>query len=163
MGKLIDLSGLKFGKLTVIDSCGVDKDKKLIWNCLCDCGNSKKISGNSLRRGFTKTCGCKYKDGNNKTHNLTKTVEYRVWADIKTRCLNKNCKNWKYYGERGIKISDDWLNSFVTFLNDMGKRPSKKHSIDRVDVNGDYCKENCRWVTIDIQSKNKRNSKTLIN
>lgn len=89
-------------------------------------------------------------------HGLSKTDEYQVWSDIKRRCLRSSSHNYHQYGGRGIKVCQRWINSFECFIEDMGFRPSKKHSIDRIDVNGDYCKENCRWTTWDLQMLNKR-------
>jgi hypothetical protein len=85
-------------------------------------------------------------------------VEYRIWSGIKQRCHNKNNKDYIYYGERGISICDRWKNGFKYFLEDVGKRPSIKHSLDRIDNNGNYCKENCRWVLYEVQRMNRRDS-----
>jgi len=89
-------------------------------------------------------------------HGMTGTKEFYAWSDIKKRCLNQNCKAFKNYGGRGITVCDEWRESFVAFLNDMGLAPSKKHSIDRIDNNDGYYKENCRWTDIKTQANNKR-------
>lgn len=88
--------------------------------------------------------------------------EYSAWVAMKTRCYNANCESFKHYGGRGIQVCDRWINSFLNFLDDMGVAPSKSHSIDRVDVNGDYCPGNCRWATIYVQSNNKTVNKRLM-
>lgn len=98
------------------------------------------------------------------THNQTDSPEYNTWMSMKQRCLNPNAPNYDLYGGRGIKICDRWVNSFEDFLSDMGYKPSSKHSIDRIDVNGDYEPSNCKWSTNEEQQNNKRNSvKILIN
>ena len=124
----------------------------------CDCGNEKEMLTVNFYRQFS--CGCYRKTDectSYQTHNMSKTPEYKTWTHIKDRCLNPRNKFFSYYGARGIKISDKWVNSFEAFYKDMGPRPLK-HSIERIDVNGDYCKENCKWIPISEQSKNKRTS-----
>lgn len=98
--------------------------------------------------------------------NIKKTTtrnmpEYRNWHNMKNRCLNQNIPEYKWYGARGIRVCDRWLNSFENFLADMGTRPSPKHSIDRIDNNGNYCPENCRWATQKQQSRNTRNNRKI--
>ena len=94
-------------------------------------------------------------------HNMTESPEYIAWEHIKTRCYNKNVKDYKNYGDRGITVCERWLNSFPNFLEDMGLRPSDKHSIDRIDNNGNYTPENCKWSTKKEQCNNKRNNHIL--
>ena len=89
------------------------------------------------------------------THGMSNLREYRTWSDIKTRCYNPKRKRYRNYGGRGIKVCDRWLESFENFYKDMGPRPSEEHSIDRIDVDGDYCPENCRWTTHRVQATNK--------
>lgn len=162
MGRLINETGNTYGVLKVIGRHGTkeykDGTKRSTWSCKCECGNLCVVNGIDLRRGDTTSCGCK-KEGvlasgnNNRKHGFYGSKEYNTWNKIKERCKDVNNPN---YGGRGIIICDEWLESFETFLSDVGFAPSKDHSIDRIDVNGNYCKENCRWVTNSEQAKNKR-------
>lgn len=166
MGKFIDLTGEKYGRLAVLNIAYKAPDRVYFWNCLCDCGKYCIIRGSTLRKSNgTKSCGCLHKEAVSlikRKHGLSKntTAEYRAWKAMKKRCYNKSYVYYNEYGGRGIKVCDRWLNSFENFLEDMGKRPSNKHSLDRYpNVNGDYEPENCRWATQKQQCSNKRNNK----
>lgn len=151
--------GKKYSRLTALKNSGVNKNGRILWECLCDCGNTTIVDGISIRNGAIKSCGCLVSDKikeRNTTHGLSKTPEYKIWKDIRKRVNNINHKNYNLYGGRGIKISPNW-DDFTVFLADMGKRPSLKHSIDRINNDGDYCKENCRWATQLEQCHNKNN------
>lgn len=161
MGKVKDMTGQVFGRITVIRQDGYIA-KQAAWLCRCLCGQEWRVRGNSLRNGDTKSCSCATRDriaSLNATHGLTKTPEYRSWAAMKTRCLNTGNHAYKLYGGRGITICSQWLNSFETFLRDMGPRPTAKHSLDRIDTNGNYEPENCRWATTSEQGRNRRKVK----
>ena len=162
MTKLIDLTGLRFSRLVVIGRGQRTAGGQTTWLCKCDCGNEVTAQAANIKNGATRSCGCIRKEQlsvfntNTKTkHNLCKTSEYRIWGGMLTRCLNKNTQEYHNYGGRGINVCERWK-SFENFLFDMGKRPSKNHSIDRIDVDGNYSKENCRWATFKEQCYNKR-------
>lgn len=157
MTKSKDISGQRFGIVTVLFRNGTSKNKKALWNCICDCGTEwNAISGN-LISGKTLSCGC-HRPGKI-THGMSKSNEYKIWCDMIARCYNNNNYAYKYYGERGICVSEDWKNNFSNFIRDMGNRPSNKHSLERINVNGNYCKENVIWATSKEQSNNKKNSR----
>lgn len=126
----------------------------------CKCGTIFDVRLNSIEQGVTKSCGCFRKNmiaERNKTHGMNRTPTHITWNAMKDRCRNKNYNNYKYYGGRGISYCDRW-EKFENFLEDMGERPEER-TLDRIDVNGNYCKENCRWATLAVQASNKRNSK----
>jgi hypothetical protein len=159
--------GKKFGRLTVVKQEGQDNFNNKCYECLCECGATKIISGASLRRGATQSCGCLHKERaaaycarTKKTHGLSQTAEYTAWEGLKQRCLNPANKDYHKWGGRGITVCDEWINSFEQFLSDMGTRPDK-HTLDRRDVNGPYSKDNCRWVTHKTQQRNKRSSRYI--
>lgn len=165
--KRIDLTGKRFGRLLVIKETEVRKVwNRKSWECLCDCGNRKNVCTRSLKKGLTQSCGCLQKEKTAEAkiiHGQSGSrisPEFRTWIDIKSRCYNSNVKCFKNYGGRGIRVCDRWLNSFENFYEDMGKRPSDKHSLDRYpNTEGDYELSNCRWATLKEQNQNKRNNK----
>jgi hypothetical protein len=160
--KTLNLAGQKFGRLTVIEFKDV-KNENSRFLCKCDCGNEKIVYGNHLKTGNTQSCGCMKKENmSNLIHGLHKTRFYEIWRGIKTRCLNKNHRSYKYYGKKEIEISDDWLN-FEKFKKDMYKSYTKHcekfgekdTTIDRIKNTGNYTKNNCRWATWELQFRNK--------
>jgi hypothetical protein len=161
--KFIDLTGKKFNKLKVTRYIGKTKRGISRWLCLCACGNKTIVNSDSLKNGNTKSCGCLYKGNDNAFkhgHTAPKTFKtYHSWDDMIKRCNNPKNKYYKNYGGRGISVCERWLR-FENFLEDMGKCP-KGLSIDRINNNRNYYKENCRWATTKEQNRNKRNNLTL--
>lgn len=156
MRKLPDPIGEKFSRLTVVKSAGKMYDRSAVL-CVCDCGNEKVASVNQLKTGKVKSCGClnRGKDTYRGTHRDTGSTEYMAWSAMRTRCRNPRYSDYADYGGRGISVDSRW-GKYETFLADMGRKPSPLHSLDRIDVNGNYSKENCRWATPSQQSRNKR-------
>jgi hypothetical protein len=137
------------------------------WKCRCHCGKEFVTIPASVKNGATTSCGCNHRAvsaalGKKKaTHGMSKSKEYKIWAHMKQRCYDAKSKEYKYYGARGISVCDRWLTSFPNFIADMGPRPSDKHSIDRVDNNGNYCPDNCKWSTVIEQRRNRRGRRWL--
>lgn len=160
-----DLVGLKFGRWTVeriADRYGRQKVKA--WFCLCECGVSKVVTETSLLTGFSKSCGCYKKDAARRqmtTHGMRNSPEFTAWDHMIARCTNTLNPHYHNYGGRGISVCETWRTSFVAFLTDMGHRPTPGHSLDRIDNDGNYNKDNCRWATYRQQQNNKRTNHIL--
>lgn len=143
--------GMIFNKLTVINKS--DKDK--YWICQCECGNVKEVRQDNLIRGLTKSCGCI--KGQN--HGMSDTRLYRIWNGVRHRCRNPKRKDYLDYGGRGIDICDEWYDDFMTFyLWAYDNNYDDSLTLERIDVNSDYCPENCTWITLQEQASNKTNN-----
>ena len=157
-----DRTGQRFGMLLLVEITNERKRGAIVYLCQCDCGVRKKISIKYLRRGDCISCGCYNKIKTTK-HGMTRTPTYVSWQSLIARCIKLNNDQYKYYGGRGITVCERWLdknNGFINFLSDMGERPQGK-TIDRIDNNGNYCPENCKWSDAKTQNRNRKCSRMI--
>jgi hypothetical protein len=153
--RIIDITGCVFGRWVVL------RQERGYSFCLCQCGTEKRIATDSLKRGDSKSCGCARMQRSQESHGLSHLPEYHIWGGMKERCYYSRAECFENYGGRGIRVCDRWRNSFHAFYEDMGPRPSKMHSLDRIDNDGDYAPGNVRWATSATQASNRRGLRLL--
>lgn len=166
------MTGKRYGSLLVVKRVDPPPEAGLYirqhahWLCVCDCGNEKVIPGRHMRKNGVRTCGhdlSERRSAARRDHGLTYTVEWYTWSGMSARCYNPNSASYGRYGGRGIRVCDRWRgkNGFRNFYEDMGKRPSDKHSINRIDNDGNYTLKNCEWATDTEQANNKSSNRRL--
>lgn len=182
MGKVNDLTGQRFGRLTVIEQAGLNKSRSMKWKCICDCGNTVVAVGSGIKSGKTKSCGCLHRDRlieynksdskrsrtselnkvYKRTHGMRYTRIYKEWRSMINRCETKSWRDYHNYGGRGISVCNEWRESFNAFYEwAISNGYNDSLTLDRLNVNGNYEPSNCRWATNKEQANNKRNSRYL--
>lgn len=165
-----DKIGVRFNYLTIVSCPDIHLIETTEILCKCDCGSETIVRWGNLKRSHTKSCGClqsklirerQTKHGWSKSGKDKAVPEYTAWCTMKNRCYTKTHKNYEEWGGRGIRVCSRWLESFDNFIEDMGQKPSRQHSLDRINNNGDYEPSNCRWATSKQQNSNKRNRRNL--
>lgn len=149
-----DKTGKRYGRLVVLSRQARDKPGAF-WLCQCDCGRTTVAHSGHLNAGMRVSCGCAQDGSQSRTHGMSHTPEYRAWDNARDRCRNPNNRKFPLYGARGITMCESWSKSFQAFFADMGRRPTKKHTLERLDGNSGYNSENCVWAT-PVQQNNNR-------
>lgn len=163
MAKIIDLTGKTFGRWTV-SKLSHQVGKVLYWSCVCECGTERAVFGADLKRGGSKSCGClmrELRSVRSTKHGMAHHPAYTSWQGADQRCNNPKSDGYYLYGGRGIKLCDRWKSDFAAFWEDMGPTWVKGASLDRIDPDGDYCPENCRWATPKGQANNRRDNRII--
>lgn len=165
MPKRDNLVGQRFGRLTVISKAGAIGTSSMRWNCVCDCGNKTVVYGHFLKSGHTQSCGCLAFEAigeRSRKHGMVDTRLYSIWHGMKKRCLDANDANYFRYGGRGICICAEWQSDFKNFADwALNNGYTDELTIDRIDNDGNYCPENCRWVAPSVQCNNKSNNRLV--
>lgn len=168
--RFIEMTGQRFGRWLVIECAGKNPKNERVWLCRCDCGTEKVLVGTTLRLGRSLSCGCYQRELQSqkqsglrygRAQGLSRHRIYRIWLNMLDRCSNPDCRQYPNYGGRGIKVCPRWQESVWAFYEDVGEPPSPKHSLDRIDNDGNYEPGNCRWATPTEQHRNYRQNVTL--
>ena len=167
MGKLINITNKRFGRLTALERLPTSKDGHAMWRCVCDCGNEVSVVGKSLRSGHTVSCGCYQKDATSrarKKHGKSRSKIYTVWCDMKDRCYNEQNKQYADYGGRGITVCERWKNDFRSFFEDVSELPNfglDGYTINRKNNDGNYEPDNIEWASRIKQNNNTRRNRLI--
>ena len=155
-----DIKGKKFGRLTAVSPTNQRKQRSVVWQCLCECGNTKYVSRKDLTNGLVKSCGClRNRKNSTEIHNKTNSPLYHVWTSMKQRCFNPKACQYKYYGRQGVTVCSEWTESFLSFYHWAIKNGYHEGlTIDRIDTFGNYEPTNCHWTTHAEQNRNKRSN-----